>query len=160
MDRAGGWSTHQLTEFLAVVSACRDQESAMRVGVERAAEALEAEVAALTDGVTVLAAVGFPPGVLPEQELLMAASGERATLEVPGVGSAAVATAPTDQDAGGALLLARGGTETFTYEELDLLRGMARVLTLTMRLLRVLSGERGLRERSEREVGERKQAER
>jgi diguanylate cyclase (GGDEF)-like protein len=160
MDRAGGWSTHQLTEFLAVVSACHDEESAMRVGVERAAEALEAEVAALTDGAKVLAAVGFPPGVLPERELLMAGRGKRATLVVPGVGPAMVATVPTDQDSGGGLVLARGGAEPFTYEEHDLLRGMARVLTLTMRLLRVLSFERTLRETSQREVSERKEAER
>jgi diguanylate cyclase (GGDEF)-like protein len=160
MDRAGSWSTHQLTEFLAVVSTCHDEESAMRVGIERAAEALEAEVAALIDGDSVVAAVGFPPGAVPDRELLTAATGERTTLEVPGVGCAAIATVPMEQDSRGALLLARGGTDSFTYEELDLLRGMARVLTLTMRLLRVLGGERALRERSQREVTERKEAER
>jgi diguanylate cyclase (GGDEF)-like protein len=159
MDSLGSWSTHRLTEFLAVVSACDDEEIAMRIGIERAAESLEAEVAALTDGSRVLAAVGFPPGACPERELLMAARGEATTLVVPGVGPACVATVPME-GSGGALLLARGGPDAFSNEELDLVRGMGRVLTLTLRLMRVLGGERALRERSEREVGERKEAER
>ena len=41
------WSTQQLAEFLALVSSCTDIGDATQSAVERAAEALEAEVGAL-----------------------------------------------------------------------------------------------------------------
>src|SRR5712692_9433769 len=86
MDSLGSWSTLQLTEFLAVVSACGDEDEAMRSGMERAAEALEAEVAALVNETEVLAAVGFAQGALPHRELMAAARGEEHCLQIPGPG--------------------------------------------------------------------------
>src|SRR5690348_15239289 len=44
------WSTHQLTEYFTAISASLDEDTAIRVAVERAVEALDAEVgAALID---------------------------------------------------------------------------------------------------------------
>jgi len=40
------WSTQQLAEFVASVSSCTTEASAARAAVERAADALDAEVAA------------------------------------------------------------------------------------------------------------------
>jgi diguanylate cyclase (GGDEF)-like protein len=159
MDRLGSWSTLQLTEFLAVVSACGDEDSAMRSGMERAAEALEAEVAALVSETEVLAAVGFAEGALPHRDLLAAARGEEHCLQIPGAGAAAVAAIPVGEEPSRQLLLARGGDEAFGQEELNLLRGMARVLTLTLRVVGALDIERALRKKTQREVRERKQAE-
>jgi diguanylate cyclase (GGDEF)-like protein len=42
---------------------------------------------------------------------------------------------------------------------MSLLRGMARVVALTLRMLRLLAAERGLREKTQREIRDRKQAE-
>ncbi|MEA2501666.1 MAG: hypothetical protein QOD01_1777, partial [Actinomycetota bacterium] len=54
------WSTQQLAEFLAAVSSSETEASAALTAVERAAEALEAEVAAIVCGGEVVAAVGYP----------------------------------------------------------------------------------------------------
>jgi signal transduction histidine kinase len=54
------------------------------------------------------------------------------------------------------LVVARFGGEGFSQEEHDLLRGMSRVLALTLRMLRSLVQERTLRKKSEREMAKRK----
>ena len=54
------------------------------------------------------------------------------------------------------LVVARFGSEGFDQEERDLLRGMSRVLALTLRMLRALVQERTLRKKSEREMAKRK----
>jgi diguanylate cyclase (GGDEF)-like protein len=152
-----GWSTQQLAEYLAAISTLPDEESLTRGAVERAAEALEAEVGALIRGNRVVSSVGFPAGECAEGKLLAAANG--AGLEVPGAGEGTVAVAPLDESMPGQLLLARAGDEPFTHEEMSLLRGMARVIALTLRMLRLLAAERGLREKTQREIRDRKQAE-
>ena len=81
---AENWSTQQLAEFLAVVTSYPDEESATRGAVERAAEALEAEVAAIVKGGGVVASIGFPEGELPAAELVAVTRGELEQLEVPG----------------------------------------------------------------------------
>jgi diguanylate cyclase (GGDEF)-like protein len=70
------------------------------------------------------------------------AAGERETLDVPGLGSCAAMAVPLDGDAGGRLVLARVGDDAFGRDDLNLARGMSRVLTLTLRLIRVLDDER------------------
>ena len=47
---AGSWSVQQLTGFLAMVSSAGNERTASRVAVERAADALDADVAALLSG--------------------------------------------------------------------------------------------------------------
>jgi diguanylate cyclase (GGDEF)-like protein len=73
---------------------------------------------------------------------------------LPGIGACSTAVVALDDDASGRLLLARMGGEPFGPEDISLLRGMSRVLTLTVRLLRVLGDERTLREQSERQAAE------
>ena len=51
-------------------------------------------------------------------------------------------------------MLARHGEPAFSSEERNLARGMARVLALTVRLLRVVDAERGLRALSDRQRAE------
>src|SRR5439155_20743675 len=82
------WSTQQLAEFLAAVSSSQTEASAAFAAVERAAEALDAEVAAIVCGGEVVAAVGYPEGAAPAAELnSVAAGGAGAALAVPGVGT-------------------------------------------------------------------------
>ena len=83
---ADSWSTQQLAEFLAAVSSFTDQESAMRGGVERAAEALDAEVAALVRDGGVAVSIGFPEGEAPEDMLLELAETGASDGELPGLG--------------------------------------------------------------------------
>jgi diguanylate cyclase (GGDEF)-like protein len=131
------WSTQQLTEFLALVSSFADAASATRGAVERAAEAVDAEVVALVRDGSVSAAVGFPEAGLPVVELVALAARGSSLREarLPGIGACRVASVALEGELPGQLLVARAGDEDFSGEERDLLRGMARVLTLTLRML-------------------------
>jgi signal transduction histidine kinase len=155
---AGDWGTHQLSEFLTVVSSFADEESALRGATERAAEVLEAEVAvAVVDGV-VRATVGFARGAEPYAELLALGSEWRereVTLSGFGDGRAALACLDEEHTENAWLLVVRASGEAYHPHELNLLRAMARVLSQSVRMLRALSDERALRERSERESEER-----
>jgi diguanylate cyclase (GGDEF)-like protein len=155
MTAASSWSTHQLVEFMAGVSASSDVESAMRLAVERAAEALEAEIGALLLPDRVVTSVGFPDANAPEAELLaLAGAKDGDAAELPGVGPCRVAFTSLHGDGGGRLMLARLGDDPFGREDLNLLRGMGRVLSMTLHNLRLLEGERTLRERTQRQADE------
>ncbi|MFL5826164.1 MAG: putative bifunctional diguanylate cyclase/phosphodiesterase [Thermoleophilaceae bacterium] len=136
------WSTQQLVEFLAVVSSFGEEDAATRGGAERAAEALEAEVAAVVRDGRVVSSVGFPAGQVPEQELLEVARGTRRDIGVPGLGMCEAVSAPLDDSVPGTLIASRcdGG---FNSEELDLLRGMGRVLGLNLGMIRALESLQG-----------------
>jgi diguanylate cyclase (GGDEF)-like protein len=134
---AESWSTQQLTEFLALVSSFTDAAAATRGAIERAAEAVDAEVVALVRDGAVSATVGFPSDRVPDQQLL-ALAGRGSSVrraQLPGLGACHVVIVTLEGEVPGQLLVARGGDEDFSGEERDLLRGMARVLLLTLRML-------------------------
>jgi diguanylate cyclase (GGDEF)-like protein len=145
-DEDGWFQGQQLLELLAVVSSYPDEESAIRGATERAAQALEAEVAAVVFGDRVAACVGFPTGQVPEPELLAVAHSQQEKLDVPGVGGCEAVSAEWGGPHPGHLVLARWG-EAFTVQEQNLVRGMARLLELTLTMLRAL-------QRSERQAAE------
>ena len=148
---SAAWSTQQLAEFIAAVSAATNESGAAFVAVERAAEALDAEVAAIVGGGAVVAAVGYPRGAAPVADLETVKPGvEARSLEVPGIGVCTAAAATLDHPPGARLVVARSATDGFTREERGLLRGMARVASLTMRIQRVLDEERAARVELER----------
>src|SRR5919112_2391003 len=151
---SGTWSTQQLTEFLAVVSSVPEAATAVREAIERAAEALEAELGAVVSDGAVTASVGFRVGQVPEAELVEVARAGADAVDLPGTGPCRTAVVPLEGSTPGWLLLACLGDETFTREDVNLLRGMSRVLTLTLRMLRLLEEERALRERSERQAAD------
>ena len=132
-ERVESWSTQQLTEFLALVSSFADPASATRGAVERAAEALEAEVVAIVRAGAVSAAIGYPQDALPVDELVRLAR-DPARGELAGLGPCRVVVVQLESEEPGQFLVARAGGEDFTREELDLLRGMARVLVMTLRM--------------------------
>lgn len=139
------WSGSQLTEFVTLLSSCRTENEAIEASVERAAEALEAEVAAATTSDGILASVGFRAGRVPVRTLLAAAHGAGDSIDMPGVGNCSVITAPVDDDVMKRLLVGRFGSEGFSYQEATLLRGMSHALVLTLRMLRTIEMERSLR---------------
>jgi len=145
---AASWAPQQLTEFLAAVSDCRDEATAAREGVERAAEAVEAECAALVRDGAVVASIGWPRFDVPERRLAAVAAGALGDVVIPGSGSSPALSLPLGADDGAALVIARAG-EPCTADERTLLRGMAGGLGLTLRLLRTIGAERGLRARAD-----------
>src|SRR4051794_41085989 len=98
-------STQQLAEFLAVVSAAPDYARAARLAVERAAEGLAAEVAAIVRDGVVEASIGFPEGEVPTPELVAAVS-HPATL-LPGLGRCHTTAAAFDDARAAWLVIAR-----------------------------------------------------
>jgi diguanylate cyclase (GGDEF)-like protein len=152
-DLHESWTTQQLVEFLSLVSSFPDEQSAIGGAVERAAEALEAEVGAVVSDGRVRASTGFPADDVPVGPLLAAAEGSSRSIDVPGAGACAVLSVPLEDGMSGWLVLARGG-EDFNRQESNLLRGMGRVLTLALQALRVLAGERALREHSQEQAVE------
>jgi uncharacterized protein YigA (DUF484 family) len=156
MTAAGDWATHQLAEFLALVSSFTDEDAALHGAAERAAEALEAEVGvAVADG-AVRASVGFPRGGVPLDAILaLGGDWQERAVDLPGVGVARAALARLDDDEDAWLLVVRRSVDPYDAREVSLLRAMARVLSQSLRMLRALADERALRERSERESEER-----
>ena len=147
------WSTQQLAEFVASVSACTTEAAAALATVERAADVLDAEVAAIVVGGELLAAVGYAEGTEPVEELKRIRPGTAdSRLNVPGVGWCAVAAADLACPPGATLILARPGG--LTPQETALLGGMARVAAMTMTMLSVLDRERAAREEVEQLAGE------
>jgi diguanylate cyclase (GGDEF)-like protein len=136
----GGLAAQHLVELLAIVSSCEDEESAVRAAVERAAETVEAEVCGVVFGDTVASAIGLPAGSAEYGRLATVAPG-RGTLELPGMATCSVGAALLGRPDEGTLVVARAG-EPFTVAEHNLIRGMARVLGLTLRMLRTLDAER------------------
>jgi diguanylate cyclase (GGDEF)-like protein len=144
------WSTHQLTELLAVLSRCADESVAVQAAIEQAAQALDGEVGAFVRGGRVVTSIGFPAGRAPEQELLEVAAETRPAIEVPGAGSCRALVAAVDDELSARLIVARSGESSFSSEEVSLVRGMARVLALTLSMQRTLHAERALSEERER----------
>jgi diguanylate cyclase (GGDEF)-like protein len=154
MTATGSLDIAQLVELLATVSSFTDEVSAAQGAVERSAQALEAEVAAVVFDGRVFASVGFPAGQVPERQLLAVARQRRGELSVPGIGPCHTTSAQcVGGGRTGALLLARCG-ERFSVEEQNLIRGMARVLELTLTMLRTLRAEQTMRQRSEHHATE------
>ncbi len=133
------WSTSQLVEFLAVLSEQRDEEAALRAALERVLEALDAEVGVLFSRDTVLAVVGLTAHDPQVEQLVAAARAGADTVTVDGLGRcrAAAATLDLGEDAL-RMLVVRAGTDGFVPDEMLLLRGMAWVLHLALRPLRVM----------------------
>ncbi len=146
---SSAWPTQQLAEFVASVSPSTTETAAARAAVERAAEVLDAEVAAIMAGGELLAAVGYPEGAEPVDQLRRIRPGALdSRLKVPGVGWCAVAAASLAYPPGATLILAR--PRGLTRQERALLGGMARVAAMTMTMLHVLDYERAAREEVER----------
>ena len=143
MDPRRDWLSHQLSEFLAGISSYPDELAALEGGVERLAEAVEAEVAAVVVGGEAVASVGFRPGQVPHPQLAGIDSGI-STVVIAGLGEIESLAVDMEDEAGARVVVLRVDAP-FTQEETVLVRGMARVLALTLRLLRLLEQERDSR---------------
>jgi len=132
------WSTSQLVEFLAVLAEQTDEAGALRAAVERVLESLDAEIGVLFSPDTTLTVVGLSDD---DQAAALVAEAELngGSVHVAGLGECRTAVVALDVgDAAFRLLVARAGTDDFVPDEMLLLRGMAWVLNLALRPLRVL----------------------
>ncbi|MGH2981157.1 MAG: sensor domain-containing protein [Solirubrobacterales bacterium] len=144
-----GWSTRQLAEFLEAISAVGDIATARRAAVDRAAEALDADVAALVTDRGIQVAVGLDPGQVSSTALGAVTEGRSKTIEVPGLGLCVAVSIAIGSRQEASLVVARSGQEGFTGEELNVARGLAHALTMAQRMLEVRDEERVARERGE-----------
>jgi diguanylate cyclase (GGDEF)-like protein len=152
-----GWSTQQLTEFLAAIGTASNRAAAVRLAVERVADAVEAEVVAILIGGRVAAQVGFPPAGAPRGLLQRIAAGED-PIEIDGLGRCRTAAGRLGDDNEMRVVIARAGDVPLSGEERALLRGMTRVVNMSLGNLRLLKRERAARRASQRqaaEIGER-----
>jgi diguanylate cyclase (GGDEF)-like protein len=133
-------ATQQLTDFLSVVADRPDGADAHLAAVECAALALEANIAVLILDEAVAAAVGLSADRVPVHALTEAAASGRTSLDLDG-SRYAVTFAALDGDSPGVLVLGRRGV-AFTAEEVCLLRGIARVVELSLQALHVIESER------------------
>ena len=137
-----GWTTHQLVEYLAVLFGCPDEQTAVRVGMEYAAEALEAEMVALVRNGAVEASFGVSQTAL--TDLARAVAHRRPQLvRLPALGDCTVIAVPLDTEEAAVLVVARIGDEPFDPEELNLVHGMARALHMSCKMVSLLEAERG-----------------
>src|SRR2546430_12862233 len=133
------WSTSQLVEFLAVLSEQPDEDAALRAGVERVLESLDAEVGVLFGPSGAPTVVGLPAGDPQADALVAAARAGADPVHIAGLGPCRTAVVALDLgDAALRLMVARAGAEGFVPDEMLLLRGMAWVLHLALRPLRVM----------------------
>jgi diguanylate cyclase (GGDEF)-like protein len=146
-----GWGTERLTELIVALGGVGDPSAAAQRGVERTAEALEAEVVALVRDGEVVASFGWPRIEVPERELLAVALAGGGELSVPGQVPHAAVSVALDDGRGGSLIVARVG-DPLDQVELTLLRGLARALAQALLLLGAVEAERGLRVRSEQQA--------
>jgi diguanylate cyclase (GGDEF)-like protein len=151
MSPASSWSTQQLAEFVVAVSEAQDEAVALRVAVERAAEALDADAAAIVRDGELRHSIGWPAGHAPAAQL--ASLQGAGSVHVPSLGDIAATVAPLGADQGGQLIVARS-SDGFDVVEVSLLRGMARMLGLSLRTLRVIDDERRARAESEAQARE------
>jgi signal transduction histidine kinase len=153
---ASKWFPQQLVAFLEAVWSATTEADAGRTAVERAAETLDAEIAAIVCPGRVVAVVGYPAGAVPVRELTsITAGGGHHELTVPDVGVCRMAAVALDYPPGATFILARAGPDAgLRRDEASLLRGMARVTSTAMRTQHLLDDERAAREESDSQATE------
>jgi len=132
-----------------MVSSAEDERTASRVAVERAAHALDADLAALLHRGEVVASVGFRNDPMLDAALAEVADGQTARLTAPGVDDRPALAITVEPDTPSRLVFARESDREFTAEETYLARGMAHVLSLSLRLFRLAAEERRQRREAE-----------
>jgi diguanylate cyclase (GGDEF)-like protein len=142
------WSTLQLTEFFSAITRAGDEAGAALLAVERAAEATEAEIAAVLSGGDLIACLGL--GRQTRTDTLAGVTPAAETVTLAGLGTFHSTVHPLGDAAGQLILGRRDGA--FEAEERQMLQGMARVLGLALRGLRTLAAERDLRREREQEA--------
>ncbi|HEV7678922.1 MAG TPA: GAF domain-containing protein [Candidatus Dormibacteraeota bacterium] len=144
--------TQELSEFLATVTRSETESSAATAAVERAADMLDAVVAAIVCDGEVIAAAG-PNSSAAVAALHSVMPGQvGCDIIVPGVGSCAATAVALDHPPGARFVVARSGAAGLSIQAMSMLLGMAAMTSMTMRMLRLLASERAARELGDRQM--------
>ncbi|HEU0305120.1 MAG TPA: EAL domain-containing protein [Gaiellaceae bacterium] len=135
-----GGSTQLLVDFLASAWAEGDQEAVCRDALERVVSGLNAGLACVVRQGLSPVVTGRAADAVAPADIVAVAEGRTGILAVPQMGLLQAVSVALDDDPPGRLMAARAAA--FSAEETELLRGMARVLTITLRMRRTLSRER------------------
>ncbi len=146
------WSTLQLTEYFATISGTDDEDIVLQLAAERAAEALEAEIAAVVIDGTVRAVWGLGAGTASAE--LLSKIGSARSVQLPGLDTMHTFAARLGRGTPDVLVVGRldvplAGAERQTVQ------AMAQLLSLVLRNVRALTAERILLRDKEREAAER-----
>jgi diguanylate cyclase (GGDEF)-like protein len=147
---AASWSTVQLAEFLEVFEVL-EREEMERVAIDRVAEALDAEVAALVIDDAVARCLGFPVDRIPGPLIAALPRSRDLEIDIAPLGRVSALTAPVGGRAGHLVVLRVSAP--FDREEVTLLRSMGRALGLALTAAESLEATRRLAE----QLGERQE---
>ncbi len=150
----GSCVTQQLIRYLSELTPSPERRptrsSTLQSGAERAAEAVEAEFAAVVWQDKLVVDVGFGPKEKASALLAPVLAGQADELRI---GATVFHAAVVPVGDGGRLVVARS-VEEFDREEILLLRGLGRILGLSLRSVDAVAAERSLRRESERRARE------
>jgi hypothetical protein len=149
---APSWAAHQLSEFLGIFSSFDDADSAILRLVERAAEVTNAEAVVLVERNRLVASAGPAAQFVDLVALRAVTSGRERFLGLRGEQAHALAV-PAGEPEGRSLVVVRLRPE-YVAAEIDLIRGLGRVVALGSRTLSLIQEERGLRASSESQAAE------
>lgn len=136
------WALVSLTELIATLASI-DEDLDLVSGIDRMAETLDAEVAAICGPASVIHAKGFGRDATPEGDLLRIAAGSDRRADFGAIGELHVARSDLD-GTDDRVLFARTDDE-FTADELAFIRAVGRVVGLSSRMRRALEAERTAR---------------
>ena len=146
-----GWATRQLSDFLTLVTSFEDEEAAINRLVERAAEVMCADAAALIERNQLVVVSGPAARALASADLRAVTSGRSSSLELDNKKAIALSVPAGDAE-GRFLVIVRA--EEFAPAEAELADGLGRVIALGSRTLSLVDTERGLRASSESQAAE------
>ncbi len=156
---AAGWPFERLAELLERVSTAADDTEALNAAVERAADAVHADLAGIArdDRLACFTGDADPERCAPILATL--SPGEITDLELPGLGRCTALSASIAGSRGDELVVARRGYGSLGPDDLMVIRSVAHTLAMGLKLIRSLAEERTLRHRTETEMKVRKQVE-
>ncbi len=156
--RHSSWAVRELTQFLEVVTAHHDEDSAIAGGLDLVVHALSATAGAMVTREGVRASLGFgpPPDEQVVEQLRDVAAQASDGVVVPGVGRCDAFAVDLRSDPACSMVVARIG-EPFSQEEHLLVLGMARALSLVLSRIALLVEQREALEAQRRrgDLGER-----
>lgn len=146
-------NTRHLVELLDSLSDLEGSAATIGTLLDRAVASTRSDAGAILAGSQIVTTAGLGSALHVEGGVAAVAAGESAELAVDGVGPCHAIAVAIDDERLDHIVLARSG-EPFADSEADLLRGIARILSLSMSAIRTAASERDLRKASARRDAE------
>lgn len=150
---SGNWAAQQLNQMLSGLKSFADEDGGTERLVERAAEALGADAAAVVEGSRVITVAGKSVDRITIDSLRNVALDRPDVIELAGSDQAHACSVPAGEDADRSLVIIRRASP-FESAETDLLEGLGRVIALGRETSRLIDNERDMRATSENHAAE------